>query len=172
MNPGGPKVIPEGSGPICQDKAGGDGNMEGERGYRFHEHTADIIIEAWAPSLEGLFEEAAKAITEVMTDPARVEPREERRIESQGFDLENLLLRFLEEILVLHDSEGLLFRDYKVHRITREAPEDYRVQATAWGEKYDPRKHESRTHVKAITYALMEIKKENGTWRTRFTIDI
>lgn len=146
--------------------------MGGERGYRFHEHTADIIIEAWAPTLEGLFEEAAKAITEVMTDPTRITPREERRIEAEGFDLENLLLRFLEEILVLHDSEGLIFREYKVHRVEKRGPEDYYASATARGEKYDPAKHESRTHVKAITYALMEVKQENGLWKTRFTIDI
>ena len=146
--------------------------MGEERGYRFHEHTADIIIEAWAPTLEALFEEAAKAITEVMTDPARIEPREQKILETDGFDLENLLLRFLEEILVLHDSEGMLFRDYKVHRIEKRSDEEYYVKAEAWGEKYQPGKHESRTHVKAITYALMEIKKEGSLWRTRFTIDI
>ncbi len=142
-----------------------------KRGFRFIEHTADVIIEAWAPSLEGAFEEAAKGVYEVMVDLKDVEPIIERNIEVQGFDLENLLLRWLEELIILTDSEGLIFSEFKVEKICGEE-ENYYLTGRCWGEKMDPSKHNLKTHVKAITYSLMRIWQENGLWKVRFTIDI
>ena len=62
-----------------------------ERGFRFLEHTADVLVEAWGPSLEAAFEEMARGMIEIMTDTSKIEPRERKEIEVCGFDLENLL---------------------------------------------------------------------------------
>ncbi len=140
-------------------------------GYRFHEHTADIIVEAWGNTLEEMFEEAAKGVSEVMTDIRKVEPKIKKQIVVTGMDLQNLLLRWLEELLILHDSEGLVFSEFHVKKI-EEKNEEYKLEAIVGGEKFDKNKHESRTHVKAITYAQMEIKKEKDAWRAFFTLDI
>uniref|UniRef100_A0A7J3ZJ10 Protein archease n=1 Tax=Fervidicoccus fontis TaxID=683846 RepID=A0A7J3ZJ10_9CREN len=140
-------------------------------GFKFIEHTADVVIEAWGETLERAFENAARATFEVMTDTSRVEPRVGREIEVEGFDLENLLLRWIEELLLLFDSENLLLGEFKVERIA-ETQEGYRLNATVRGERFNSEKHESRTHVKAVTYAQMKIWKENYTWRVRFTLDI
>ncbi|MEM1620016.1 MAG: archease [Fervidicoccaceae archaeon] len=143
----------------------------GERGHRFLEHTADVIIEAWGSTLEELFEESAAATCEVMTDPSAVEPKEERSVELEGFDLENLLLRWIEWLIYMFDAEFMLFSEYDVERIWREG-DSWRLRALARGERYDQRRHESRTHVKAATYSLMKVWREDDTWRARLTLDI
>jgi len=139
--------------------------------FTHEEHTADVIIQAWAPTLEGAFEEAARGTFEVITDTGKVAPTVKVDIEEEGFDLENLLYRWIEALLFYFDTEQLVFSRFKVHRIRGEG-EEYRLAAEAWGERFDAKKHEHRTIVKAMTYADMEIKRDNGCWRLRFVVDI
>ncbi len=139
--------------------------------FEFKEHTADVLIVAYGSSLEELFENAAQAVFEVMTDTSKVMPRIEKRVEETGFDLENLLYRWLESLLVYYDAENLVFGKFKVYDINKR-DEDYVLSASAWGEEFDERRHERRTIVKAITYAQMEIKKENNVWKASFVVDI
>ncbi len=140
-------------------------------GFRFIEHTADVIIEAWAPTLEGVFEYSAKAMYEVMTDISKVDKVIEKKVEAEGFDLENLLLRWLEELLSITDSEGILFSEFIVEKIEKMS-EGYIVKSRCLGEEFNPEKHESRTEVKAVTYSQMRIWREDDLWKARFTLDI
>lgn len=141
-------------------------------GFAHAPHTADVLVVARGRSLEEAFEQAALAVYEVMTDTRRVEPRVERSVEVEGFDLENLLYRWIEELLVITDSEGLVFSRFKVESIERRGEEEYALRARAWGEPFDPERHEHRTIVKAMTYAMMEIRQEGGCWRVQFVVDI
>ena len=115
---------------------------------------------------------AALAVYEVMTDTGRVEPRVEKRFEVEGFDLENLLYRWIEELLITTDSEGLVFSRFRVEAIEKRGEEDYLLRGRAWGEPFDPERHEHRTIVKAMTYAMMEIRRLNSCWRLQFVVDI
>ena len=138
-------------------------------------HTADIIIVVRGRSLEEAFEQAARGVYEVITDTSKVEPRKERVIETSGVDLYQLLYRWIEDLLYYTDSEGLVFSKFKVERIERigEGEEaEYRLKGQAWGEPFREEKHPHRTIVKAMTYAMMEIVKENGCWRVQFVVDI
>lgn len=139
--------------------------------FRFLEHTADVLIEAYGSTLEEAFENAAIAVFEVITDTGKVEPREERIVSVEGTDLENLLYRWIEELLILHDSEGLVISRAKIRSI-EEADEGYRLEATVWGEPFNGSRHEHRTIVKAMTYAQLDIRKEGDRWVIRFVVDI
>ena len=48
---------------------------------------------------------------------------------------------------------------------------DYLI-ATAWGEEFDPLRHERRSEVKAVTYHMMDIKDENSNVMLQVIIDI
>ncbi len=145
-------------------------------GWAHAPHPADVIIVAKGRSIEEAFEQAAIGVYEVITDTSKVEPREERSIEDEGEDLEQLLYRWIEDLLFYTDSEGLVFSRFKVEPIEKGSDEQgnpvLRLRARAWGEKLDPAKHPTRTIVKAMTYAMMEIVKENGCWRVQFVVDI
>ncbi|BEP17796.1 archease [Pyrofollis japonicus] len=145
-------------------------------GWAHAPHPADVIIVAKGRTIEEAFEQAAIGVYEVITDTSKVEPLEERSIEDEGEDLEQLLYRWIEDLLFYTDSEGLVFSKFKVEPIEKAADEQgnliLRLRAKAWGEKLTPGKHPTRTVVKAMTYAMMEIVKENGCWRVQFVVDI
>jgi archease family protein len=136
--------------------------------YEFFDHTADVGIKAYGRDLNEAFENAALAVFEVMTDTSKVEPKESREIEIDGIDLENLLYRWIESLLVYYDSELLLFGKFKV----KIDLENLRLNAIAWGEKFNPDKHERRTVVKAVTYHEMSIVKTNNGYELTFVVDI
>ncbi|EZQ03834.1 MULTISPECIES: archease [Acidianus] len=136
--------------------------------FEFVDNTADVGIRAFGNSLNEAFENAALAMFEVMTDTQKVSPKEKREINVDGIDLENLLYRWLEALLVFYDSELLLFSKFKVN-INQDLMS---LNATVWGEKFDSRKHEKRTLVKAITYSQMSIKKTDNEYILEFVVDI
>ena len=119
--------------------------------YKFIEHTADVGIEAWGDSLSEAFENAALGIFEIMTDTSKVEQTEKREFEVESEDKQSLLYVFLENFLVVRDSQGLMFSRFRV------SIEGNKLKAEAWGEEFDSEKHESKSEVKAITYHRMEV---------------
>jgi len=143
-----------------------------DRGFRFLEHTADVLVEVWGSKLEELFEEAAKAMFEIITDTSKVSPLMCRKIETEGFDLENALYRWLEELLIIHDSENFVFSKFKVYELEKLEEERYVIRGEACGEQFNIDKHEPRTVVKAVTYAQMQIKRENNIWKATIVFDI
>ncbi|ASJ16461.1 archease [Thermococcus chitonophagus] len=139
--------------------------------WEHYEHTADIGIRGYGDSLEEAFEAVAIALFDVIVDVNKVEKKEVREIEVEGDDLESLLYNFLEELLVIHDIEGLVFRDFevKIERVNGK----YRLKAKAYGEKFDPEKHEPKEEVKAITYHDMKIEQlPDGRWMAQLVPDI
>lgn len=140
-------------------------------GYRFLEHSSDVYVEAWGGSLEEAFEQAAKAMFDAMTDIGLVEPKVEVKVSAEGLDEQELLYSWLENLLVEYEVESLLFSQFKVYPIMREG-EVLRLKASAYGEPLNLEKHPSKVEVKAVTYHLMEIRKENSGFRVRVLFDI
>lgn len=90
------------------------------RKWEHYEHTADIGVRGYGSTLEEAFEAVALGLFDVMVNVKKVEPKECREVEVEEEDLEALLYSFLEELLVLHDMEGLVFGDVKVRIEDRE----------------------------------------------------
>ncbi|WP_457752824.1 archease [Thermococcus sp.] len=141
------------------------------RKWEHYEHTADIGIRGYGRTLEESFENVAIALFDVMVDVRKVEPKEVREIEVSGKDLYALLYNFLEELLILHDTEGLVFSDFEVK--IEKTEEGYKLKAKAYGEPLDYEKHEPKEEVKAITYHDMKIEQlEEGTWIAQLVPDL
>lgn len=137
---------------------------------KFIEHTADIEFEAFGKSLEEAFANAALAMFEIMTNTKKVgsKIKKEIRIESEG--LESLLYDFLEQFLIFHDSENLIFSKFIVKKIIKDGK--YILEAETRGEEFDPKKHESKTLVKAVTYHDLAIGKKKGLNYVHVHVDI
>ena len=138
---------------------------------RFLPHTADVLIEVKGNTLEEVFENAGLAIFELMTDTSKVERKVLRDINIDGIDLLSLLYNWIDSLIYFFDAEALLFSSFKVHKIWQENSK-FKLKASVWGEQYNSEKHESRTAVKAATYHLMEIKREDHGYVARFVVDI
>ena len=85
-----------------------------EQGYRILEHPSDVGVEAFGLSLGEAFEYAALGLTSIIVEPASVHPTEQRFVSIKGTDPENLLVRWLSEILYLYDGEDFLLSDVNI----------------------------------------------------------
>jgi len=139
--------------------------------FRFLEHTADAYIEAYGETLEEAFENAAAAMTDVMTELEKVEAKTEESFVVEAQDEPALLYSWLEELLLEFELKDKLYSRFEVSCI-EETSEGFRLHAKAWGEKYDPERHLSKVGIKAATYHQMEILKDPKSVTLRFILDI
>ncbi len=135
--------------------------------YRLIDHTADLGIEVYGEGLQELFSNAGFALFDIITDISRVKETTKRVITIEGSDLEQLIVNWLNELLYLHEVEGLLFKRFEVQEMT-----DKNLKALIAGERYDPNKHIIETAVKAATYHQLQVVQENNRWRAVIIIDL
>jgi len=145
--------------------------MEKTGKFEFLEHTADILIAAHGQNMEEAFENAALAMFEVMTDSAKVTPTQEDSLEVEAEDEYALLYNWLEALLVRFEVNGMLYSKFKINTI-QDTSESFKLNATIWGEKFNPEKHTQKVAVKAVTYHRMEIIKEIDKVTLEFILDI
>jgi len=135
--------------------------------YRQLSHTADLGLRIRGGSLEELFENAAAALSSVLTDRRTIRGRETRDLELESPDREALLIDWLNRLLYLFDTEGFLGREF---RVVFPSPE--RLQAQARGEIFDPYRHPEKTAVKAATYHHLEIRRMDEGWQATVILDL
>ena len=145
--------------------------MTPERGFRYHEHTADITIECWAPTLEAAFEEAALATFEVILDTSTVQPSQSVDINVQGIDLQELLVEWVGMLLSLIDINVHFYSKFEILEIVEDS-DGFRLRGRVWGEDIDLERHDTRTEVKAMTYADMKIDQTAEAATLWFTVDL
>lgn len=138
--------------------------------YRFLEHTADAMFEAFGKTLEELFAHAALAVEEIQVKLSTVGQKEKRILTVEGEKIDMLLFDFLQELIYLKDAEQLLFSRFSVSILNKN--EKYRLTATCFGEKINPAKHELDRDAKAITLHHFEVEKEKDGWKARVIVDI
>jgi SHS2 domain-containing protein len=145
--------------------------MTPERGFRYHEHTADITIECWAPTLKAAFEEAALATFEVVLDTSTVRPRNSVEVIVQGVDLEELLVEWIGNLLSLIDINAHFYSKFEILEMGKDS-KGFGLKAHVWGEEIDLERHDTRTEVKAMTYADMKIEETSEATTLWFTVDL
>lgn len=136
--------------------------------YRILDHTGDIAILARAPTHELLYDALTRAFFEVMLDTRTVEPRHEVAVTvPDAVDAEDLVVRYLSELLYLHDAKDWLFRETRVVRLT--ATE---IEALAIGETFDPDRHVIDRQVKAVTHHHLLLSQDHEGWSARCVLDL
>ncbi len=137
-------------------------------GFEFRDHTADVQVRSWGSSLEEAFSQTAYSLMATITpNLKKITPKVERKITIKAEDKEALLFDFLSEFLYIFDVDELVFSQIYVNKIEK-FNDNYKLQATLKGEKFDLVKHEIGIEVKAITYSFLNIEEK----RTRTIIDI
>lgn len=137
--------------------------------YEFLEHTADVKFKAYGGNLREAFENAGKAMFDVMVEVEKVNPRKKKEFKIKTEDLKALLYDFLEELIILHEIEGMVFSKFKV-RIKKLG--GYELKAGVLGEKLNREKHGLKTGVKAVTYHEMKIHREENNYWVQVVLDV
>lgn len=132
--------------------------------YKFIEHTADIQFQSFGKTIEESFSNAAIAISKSMTDD-KIESKNKKNILVSGHDRESLLYNFLEELLLLFDSEHFILSEVAEIEIN-----DLKLTATLLGDLAE--NYEIHLDVKAITYNEMFVRLRNDIWTSQVTLDV
>jgi len=132
--------------------------------------TAEAAFEAYGKNLDEVFANSALAIAETMTNSAKIKPKIKKSIKLVNSDLNTLLVDFLNEIVRLTDTDKLFFSKFKI-KIT-DAGGTWILQAELAGEKINPKKHELRADIKAVTWHMFELKKGRTGWTARVVLDV
>ena len=139
--------------------------------YKFLDHTADVGFEIESSSLNELFKASAILTFDVMADLKKVSPKITKKIKLKNSKIDNLLFNFIEELIFLKDSEYMLFSKFDI-KITHSIDNGFFLIAEIKGEKINPKKHELKTDVKAITLHKFYVKKIKKKFKTSIILDI
>jgi SHS2 domain-containing protein len=140
--------------------------MKMTKEFEVLDHTADVGIIAYGADLKQAFANAAKGLFSLITRLSDVEETLHRDIELTAADRESLLVDWLNELVYYFDAEGILFKRFDIIELNNS-----HLKARGYGEKADSARHELKTGVKAATYHMLKIEKNNG-YRVQVIFDI
>jgi len=130
-------------------------------------HDADIGICGIGPTLEDAFEQAALAMTEVITDPGKIELKEAVQIECDAPDAELLLVDWLNAIIFEMATRGMLFGGFKV------SIEGNRLRGIATGEAISVERHSPAVEIKGATLTELAVVEDRPReWRAQCVVDV
>ncbi len=130
-------------------------------------HEADVGVRGIGPSKEQAFEQAAIAMTAVITDPKTIKLEQRVNITCEAADDEMLLVNWLNSLLYEIATRRMLFGRFEVF-INKS-----RLSALAWGEKLDISRHSPAVEVKGATVTELSVKKDKQKrWIAQCVVDV
>ncbi|MGZ8136331.1 MAG: archease [Methylococcaceae bacterium] len=130
-------------------------------------HDADIGIRGIGSTLDQAFEQAAIAMTAVITDPAWVSAAEIVSISCHAADKEMLLMDWINELVFLMSTRRLVFSSYQV------SIDDGVLTAVASGEAVDVKKHQPAVEIKGATFTELRVyQNPDGAWVAQCVVDV
>ena len=81
--------------------------------YEYLPHTADAKFRAFGRDIEEVFRNSAIAMFNILGKTEEVKVTKQKNIKIKARNIEALLYDFLEEILVLLDTDGIFIHDIK-----------------------------------------------------------
>lgn len=143
--------------------------MRHYRDFEFIEHTADLKFRAYGKSLEDCFQNSARAMVSAISNPESIEGKCLKKIMLEAETPEILLHDFLSELLFLFETRDMLFKEFQV---SIKENRGYKLKAELKGERFNPKKHEIKTEIKAVTYHEMLIEERDNVWVAQVLCDI
>ncbi len=130
-------------------------------------HEADMGVRGFGDSRNEAFEQAALAMTAVITDPQTVDAGKEVEISCEAPDEELLLVDWLNALIYEMATRKMLFRRFEVDIA------DKRLRAQVWGEPVNVHKHQPAVEVKGATYTALHVgHRADGTWVAQCIVDV
>jgi tRNA nucleotidyltransferase (CCA-adding enzyme) len=135
--------------------------------WEHFEHEADIGIRGIAPTLEQAFEQAAIAMTAVVTHLDSVSASKVISIYCEAPDNELLLVSWLNELIYEMSVQGVLFNRFEV------VIDDDTLSAIAYGEAVDRQKHQPAVEIKGATFTELRVYQQaDDAWIAQCVVDV
>jgi SHS2 domain-containing protein len=129
-------------------------------------HDADVGVRGFGATAAEAFEQAAQALTAVVTRTA-IEPKIRVEVNCEAPDLALLFVEWLNAIIYEMAVRQMLFGRFAV-RI-----EGLRLAGTLWGEPVDVERHAPACEPKGATYTALKVAADaNGLWSAGCIVDV
>jgi len=130
--------------------------------FELIDHTADIGIKVWGPTLTELFENAARGMFVVMTGEGYAaqgsKAEKKLRIDKNRDSFEEILVSWLSELLYIFNREKIYFNDFRISSLNSNG-----MEAEARGVNIDLYQSNLYTEIKAVTFHNLKIEEDvNG----------
>jgi SHS2 domain-containing protein len=125
-------------------------------GWQHFNHDADLGVRGTGATEAEAFEQAALALTAVVTQLEVVEPRQRVELNVQNSDLELLFFDWLNLLIYEMATRKMLFRRYEID-INGE-----NLTASAWGESVDVERHRPAVEIKGATLTELKVEHKIG----------
>lgn len=142
--------------------------MSGQESYWEHApHDADMIIRGVGADVGQAFEQAASAMTALITDEA-IEAETCIDIACSAPDQEILLTEWLNRIVYEMSSGGMIFGRFAIEEISAT-----HLVGKAWGEPIEQTRHQPVVEVKGATLSELNVSQQSdGKWIAQCVVDI
>lgn len=123
-----------------------------------------MSIQLSAPALPAIFDQVTHLLCDRLSERSEVLPRESRWIEVTANDPEALLQSWIEELLLIHETEGTLFR-HSESSLDTLPNGSLRLRGHLWGEPFDPIRHTLRASVPTRPFRRPVVQQDGETWQ-------
>lgn len=142
-------------------------------GFEHFDHGADVGVRGRGPRVGDAVAGAALALESLLArDPASIRPEREEIVTCRAKDLDGLLVAFLDELIYLFAVRKLVFGRFEV-AIEEGAPEGPSLTARAFGERFDPSRHEATVEPKGATMTALRVgPSDSGGFVAQCVVDV
>jgi tRNA nucleotidyltransferase (CCA-adding enzyme) len=138
----------------------------GSAWWELFPHDADVGVRGFGATPAEAFEQAAMALTAIVTDAA-VEPVRRVEVECSAPELELLFADWLNAVIYEMSARRMLFGRYSV-RI-----DGADLKAVLWGEAVEPSRHAPACEPKGATYTELNVaQNSDGLWSAACIVDV
>ena len=134
--------------------------------WEHFEHKADIGVRGIGKTPAEAFEQAALAMSAIITDLSLIKASEAIDIVCDDADQELLLADWLNALVFEMSTRMMLFSRFEV------CIQNGQLEARAWGEPIDQKRHQPAVEIKGATYTELAVHKNNGQWIAQCVVDV
>jgi len=137
------------------------------RGWTHFQHMADIGVHGFGATEAEAFEQAALAMTAVITDPATVCSDCVVEVACTAPDRELLLVDWLNAWVYEMSTRHMLFSRFQVTLANGG------LHGLGWGEALDQTRHHPAVEIKGATYTELRVWQDAaGIWHAQCVVDV
>jgi SHS2 domain-containing protein len=130
-------------------------------------HEADIGVRGRGESVAAAFEQAALALSAVVTEPDLIRNAKQVEITCEAPSLDVLLVDWLNAVIYEMTTRSMLFGFFQVKI------DGLRLTGTASGEPVDRKRHEPVVEPKGATFTELGVSRDGeGRWVVQCVVDV
>ena len=134
--------------------------------WEHFEHQADMGVRGYGNTPAEAFEQAALAMSAIITELSHIAPIDEVSIICEEADQELLFVDWLNALIFEMATRNMLFSQFDV------SIKDGHLKASARGESIDVKRHHPTVEIKGATYTELAVHRSQDQWLAQCVVDV